>query len=60
MSRRDARSRDGMKRGMTYREIGAVLGLSPARITQIEAIAIAKIKAEAARLGLDIRELLEP
>lgn len=52
-----ARKNVGRTEGLTHREIGDLLGISFARVQQIETIALAKMRREAKRLGLDLSVL---
>jgi DNA-directed RNA polymerase sigma subunit (sigma70/sigma32) len=46
--------------GLTYREIADRLGLSHARIQQIEARALAKMRKAAEKRGLRLEDVLGP
>lgn len=52
-----AAKRVGRTDGLTHREIGDLLGISSARVQQIETVALAKMRREAERSGVDLSVL---
>lgn len=49
--------RVGRTDGLTHHEIGDLLGISSARVQQIETVALAKMRREAERRGIDLSVL---